>query len=125
MKHAVVIVLLVTVILTFLPNQAKAQENDIIEVLESSFYGGLTGTLIGAAFLLFRDHPSDHLDDLKVGAGVGIIIGAIYGITKTTSRALAELNKGKLTFHVPTLQLSIDPNNHSLRGSANLLRLPF
>ncbi|MBN4054112.1 hypothetical protein JYT87_00215 [Nitrospira defluvii] len=125
MKHTVVIALLAATILTFLPNQVKSQENDIIEVLESSFYGGLTGTLIGAAFLAFRDKPSDHLKDLRVGAGMGVILGTIYGITKTTSRALAEVDNGKLTFHVPTLQLSIDPNNHALRASANLLRLPF
>lgn len=125
MKHAVVVVLLVAMILTFLPKQALAQENDIIEVLESSFYGGLTGTLIGAAFLAFRDKPSDHLKDLRVGAGVGVILGTVYGITKTTSKALAEVDNGKLTFHFPALQFKVDTYDDSLRGSVDLFRLPF
>ncbi len=125
MKNAVAVLLIVAAALTFLPAQASARRNDLVEVLESSFYGGLTGTLIGGAFLAFRDKPSDHLSDLRIGAGVGVILGTIYGIAKTTSRSFAEIDNGQFTFHVPTLQFDLDPYDHSVRGSIDLLRIPI
>ncbi|MFQ5597551.1 MAG: hypothetical protein ACE5GK_05815 [Nitrospiria bacterium] len=125
MKNVVVAAILVSILSTLLPSQASAQNNGVMEVLESSFYGGLTGTLVGAAFLAFRDKPGDHLKDLRVGAGVGVILGTVYGIAKTASRSFAEINDGMLSFHVPRLKLDIDASEHSVRGSVDLLNISF
>ena len=124
MKQTVVVVLLISMILMMAPGKAKAYENDVQEVLKSSFYGGLTGALIGAAFLAFRDKPGDHLQDISVGAGVGVILGTIYGIGKTT-QAFAEVKEGSVAFHFPTLQLDVDKRNRSVRGLVDLIHVPF
>ncbi len=124
MKKLTIVVLLVTMVLVLAPAQVKAQQNAMKEVLETSFYGGLTGTLIGAAFLAFRDKPGDHLDDLRIGAAAGVIFGALYGIAKTT-KAFAQIDDGRFTFHVPTIQFDVDRRDKSLRGSLELLQIPF
>lgn len=124
MKRIVVVVLLISMMFMMVPGMAKAYENDVQEVLKSSFYGGLTGALIGAAFLAFRDKPGDHLKDISVGAGVGVILGTLYGIGKTT-QAFAEVKEGTVTFHFPSLQFDVDAKNHSVRGSVDLFHVPF
>ncbi len=124
MKKSAIVLLLVTMVLSLVPAQVKAQQNSMKEVLEASFYGGLTGTLIGGAFLAFRDKPSDHLKDLRVGAASGVILGAIYGVAKTT-KAFAEVNDGKFTFHIPTIQFDVDRSDKTIRGSLELLQIPF
>jgi len=124
MRQVVVALLLVSLTLMMFPGRAEAYENDVQEVLQSSFYGGLTGALIGAAFLAFRDEPGDHLEDISVGAGVGVILGTLYGIGKTT-RAFVEVQDGALAFQLPSLQLDVNPAQHDIRGSLELIHVPF
>ncbi len=124
MKKAMVVVLLMIMVLTLGPAQAKAQQNDMKEVLESSFYGGLTGALIGGAFLAFRDKPGDHLKDLRIGAAAGVIAGTIYGLARTT-RAFAEVTDGKLAFRIPTIQFDVDRSDKAVRASLELIQIPF
>jgi len=126
MKKIVASLLLISVITIFLPAKVQAVEsdNDMLTVLKSSFYGGLTGALIGTAFLAFRDKPSDHLKDIRVGAGVGVILGTAYGLAKTTG-AFVEIQDGHVTVQAPTLQFDIDPDTKGLRGSVELLKIPF
>lgn len=124
MKKAVVVMLLAFLVVTLAPPQAEAQRNNMREVLESSFYGGLTGALIGGAFLALRDKPGDHLKDLRIGAAAGVIVGTIYGLVKTT-RAFAEYNNGEFAFSIPTIQFDVDRNDKTLRGSLELIQIPF
>lgn len=124
MKKLMMMVLFVTMVLTLVPTQVKAQQNAMKEVLETSFYGGLTGTLIGAAFLAFRDKPGDHLDDLRIGAAAGVIFGALYGLAKTT-KAFAQVENGQFAFQIPTIQFDVDRRDKSIRGSLELLQIPF
>ena len=97
----------------------------MLTVLKSSFYGGLIGVLIGSAFLAFRDKPGDHLKDIRVGAGVGVIIGTVYGLLKTTGTAFVEVQDGHLSVQAPSFQLRIDPETKDLIGSVDLLKIPF
>jgi len=124
MKKSVIVGVLISLVLALSPAQVKAQPSGAKMVLESSFYGGLTGTLIGAAFLAFRDKPSDHYKDLRVGAAVGVIIGAIYGLAKTT-KAFVEVNDGRFTLSIPTIQFDVDRSDKAVRGSLELLQIPF
>ncbi len=125
MKKITAGLLLMTTLFFFLPRDVNAAErNDgMREVLRSSVYGGLTGALIGTAFLAFREKPSDHLKDIRVGAGIGIIIGTLYGLAKTTS--LVEIKKGTVTVQMPSLRINVDQDTDSLRGSIDLLKIPF
>jgi len=124
MKQAVVVLLLVSMTFMVLPATARAYENDVQEVLQSSFYGGLTGALIGAAFLAFRDRPRDHLKDISVGAGIGVILGTLYGIGKTT-QAFVEVQDGSIAFHLPSIELNVDAKDHAFGGAVDLLEVLF
>lgn len=125
MKNLVVILLLTVMASVVIPTQVQARNSGgTREVLENSFYGGLTGALIGAAFLAFRDKPSDHYEDFRIGAAVGVIVGTLYGLARTT-QAFAEYNNGSVAFHIPTLQFDVDSENKAVTGSVDLLRIPF
>ncbi|VAX33302.1 hypothetical protein MNBD_NITROSPIRAE01-2306 [hydrothermal vent metagenome] len=127
MKKMTIVLLLITLSTIFFPPSARAQQqdNDMLTVLKSSFYGGLTGALIGTAFLAFREKPGDHLKDIRVGAGVGVIIGTVYGLFKTTGTAFVEVQDGYLTVQAPSFQIGIDPETKGLIGSVDLLKIPF
>ncbi len=126
MKKYVAIFLMFAMITLCLPIKAEAaqQDNDMLVVLKSSFYGGLTGALIGTAILAFRDKPSDHTEDIQIGAGVGIIVGTLYGLAKTT-QAFVQVEDGNLTVQMPTFRFDVDQDTHDLRGSVDLLKIPF
>jgi len=79
-----------------------AADSAFKEVFEDSFYGGLTGVLVGAAVMAFTSKPGDHLEYLGVGGAVGVLGGATYGVVKTT-RSLAAVEDGKVKFAMPTV----------------------
>ncbi len=126
MKKFVVLLLMITLITATVQQTAHAteQDNDMLMVLKSGFYGGLTGALIGTAFLAFRDKPSDHTDDIRIGAGVGVIVGTLYGFAKTT-QAFVQVHDNRITFHLPAINIAVDPETQALQGSVNLLNIPF
>uniref|UniRef100_A0A831U1G4 Uncharacterized protein n=1 Tax=Geobacter metallireducens TaxID=28232 RepID=A0A831U1G4_GEOME len=88
-------------LLTVWCTPCKAQ--DTFEgIFRNALYGGLAGGLVGAALLVFTDKPGDHLDYIGYGAASGVLAGTAYGVAKTT-RALAELENGKVKLAVPTI----------------------
>lgn len=89
--------------LIFMATPCLAAENAFKNIFEDAFYGGLVGGLVGAALLAFTDKPSDHLDYMAYGAAGGVLVGAAYG-TITTTRSLAEYEKGQVKFSMPTIR---------------------
>lgn len=79
-----------------------AAGNAFKEIYEDSLYGGLAGTLIGAALMVFTKKPADHLDYMVYGAAGGVLAGATYGLI-TTTRSLAEFENGRVRFAMPTI----------------------
>lgn len=69
------------------------------EIFTDSLYGGLTGTLVGAAVMAFTEKPGDHLDYLAYGGAVGVLTGAAFGIGK----AMVEMDSGRVRFSMPTV----------------------
>lgn len=101
--------------------------SDIEEIFSSSMYGGLTGALIGAAFMAFTKKPSDHLMNPVYGGAAGIILGAGYGIAKT-SKSFAEIKDGNVKFAMPTIvpQVTVDNSGKSsVIYTAQLLKTSF
>lgn len=84
-----------------------AAENDIKEIFQSAVYGGLTGVVVGASVLAFAHKPADHLDYMGYGGAVGVLAGTAFGIFKT-SRALAEVENGKVKLGMPTIMPGLD-----------------
>lgn len=126
MKRATGTVLLLFMLVSLAPGAAQARTSAMEEVFVNGFYGGLAGALVGAAFMAFKDHPGDHLNDIAIGAGVGVIAGTLYGIGKAT-RAFAEIQDGKMTVQMPTVRFDLEPVGKGMqpRWSADLLRLDF
>lgn len=84
----------------FIPQvPCRAADAPFKEIFHDSIYGGLAGTVISAAVLAFTRKPGDHLDYLAYGTAVGVLGGAAYGYF--ASRALMEVDKGKVKFAIP------------------------
>jgi uncharacterized membrane protein YebE (DUF533 family) len=81
---------------------AFADDNAFRTTFESAFYGGAVGALVGAALLAFTKKPADHLNYIGMGAAVGVMAGAAYGVAKTT-HSLASIDKGTIKIAVPTI----------------------
>lgn len=133
MKRSIGFVVLLFMLVSLFPGVAQARresagsrDNAMEEVLVDGVYGGLAGALVGAAFMAFKEHPGDHTRDIAVGAGVGVIVGTLYGIGKA-SRAFAEIEDGTLTVQMPTIRFDLEPvgKGFQSRWSADLLRIPF
>jgi hypothetical protein len=102
-----------------------AVESTFKEIFTDSFYGGLTGTLVGAAVMAFAKKPVDHLDSMGYGAAVGILAGAAFGVGK----ALVEIDNGKVKFSMPTFTPDFQEKNNNGKMpvliTAELLRGKF
>ena len=88
----------------------RAADSTFKEIFEDAFYGGLTGAIVGGALLAFTHKPKDHLDYLYYGAAGGVLVGAGFGLVKS-SRALAEYDNGRVRFAIPTITPDIQDTN--------------
>jgi hypothetical protein len=86
------------VLMTVWSVPCHAVESTFKGIFTDAFYGGLTGTLVGAAVMAFAKKPVDHLDSMGYGAAVGILAGAAFGVGK----ALVEIDNGKVKLSMPT-----------------------
>ena len=103
MKRLNRIICLMTIVSIFsTATTSFAADNVFKEVFQDAFYGGAAGALVGAAFMAFTRKPADHLENMGIGAGVGILAGATYGVTKS-ARSLAEINNGRVRIAIPTI----------------------
>jgi ABC-type Fe3+ transport system permease subunit len=62
-----------------------------------SMYGGLSGSLVGAAVMAFANKPAENLDYMAYGAATGVMVGAAYNIGK----ALVVMENGKAKWPFP------------------------
>lgn len=94
------------IVFTFITFSTNALAEDAMQTtMRNALYGGIVGALVGSAILLLTDNPDDHLGYIPVGAGVGILAGAAYGIASSgmIRTAGAEVEDGKVTFNLPTV----------------------
>ncbi|HET6371248.1 MAG TPA: hypothetical protein VFG95_08625 [Nitrospiria bacterium] len=124
MRKGMGFLVLLFFLLEVYPSNARAEGNEVKEVFVDGFYGALAGTLVGAAFLAFTSHPEDHLENLAIGAGVGALVGTVYGIAKASS-AFAEIDHGRLVFHVPTIKVDLSAKKSRTLWSTDLFRYNF
>jgi hypothetical protein len=90
-----------TTILFLIQVPCHAAETAFKEIVQDSIYGGIAGTVVGAAVLAFSHKPGDHLEYMAYGAAAGVLGGAAYGYF--TSRALVEVDNGNVKFAIPTV----------------------
>ncbi len=82
---------------------AFAAENPFKVILEDAVYGGLVGSLLGAASLAFVNNKSDHVDNIGYGAALGIMAGAGIGFYTNINRSFVEYENGKVKMAMPTV----------------------
>ena len=116
----------------FVTFSGEAFAEDMMQTtLRDALYGGIVGALIGSAVVLLTDNPEDHLGFIPTGAGVGILVGAAYGVATSgvISTAGAEIEDGKLTLNMPTIRTEkvFDEvaNVHEVIEKVELIRVRF
>lgn len=107
----VLTVLLVFSFFTFISattavTEARAEGDTMEHTLRSTIYGGIIGGLIGTAVLLVTDNPEDNLSYIPTGAGVGLLLGAAYGLASSgvVYTSAIEASEGELAFQIPEVQ---------------------
>lgn len=83
-------------------SSSQAADSALRHVFEDAFYGAGIGALVGGAILAFTKKPADHLEYIGYGAATGVLAGTAYGLAKS-SRALAEIDNGRVRIAVPTI----------------------
>lgn len=81
---------------------ALADDNTLRDTLQSAFYGGAVGSLVGAALLAFAKKPADHLEYIGFGTAAGVLAGTVYGVARS-ARALASIDNGSVRIAMPTI----------------------
>lgn len=110
------------------PQPARAANNEMGEVLVDGFYGGLIGALLGGAVMVLTDDPGDHLQYMVTGAGIGIIGGTMYGLSKFARRAMIDVERGRIAWRLPAVSPEMTPvpgEAPRVAVSAALLRVRF
>lgn len=102
MFKRVKMVLLTVLLIAGLSVPCSAAETGVKSLFENSLYGGLAGTLVGAALLAFTNTPSDHLNYIYVGAASGVILGVAYSLAQE-SKALVAVENGTFKVAMPTI----------------------
>ena len=96
------VVVLAALLVTSLAVPCSASDNAFKDAYENAFYGGMLGALIGGALMVFTKKPGDHLDYLYYGAAGGVLVGAGYGVVKS-SRSLVSIENGNVKVAMPAI----------------------
>ncbi|MDX8410400.1 MAG: hypothetical protein R8K46_00810 [Mariprofundaceae bacterium] len=105
--------------------QAKAVDFEVQTVFEDAMYGAAIGAAVGLGAMLLTDTPTDNWDFVLRGTGIGILGGAAYGAYVST-RAVAQIENGKVKVAMPTPQFRRSPSNpNALAMQVNLISSNF
>jgi hypothetical protein len=93
-----------------------AAESSFKEIFLDALYGGLAGSLVGAAVMAFAKKPGNHLDYLGYGAAGGVLVGTAFGLGRM-AKSLAELDEqGKVKFAFPAVIPTFQEVNYKGQG---------
>ena len=124
-------IFVITLLLLFAVFTSKSRAEETMRyTLNNALYGGVLGGLIGAAVLLLSDNPDDNLDYMLTGAGVGVLLGATYGIaTSGVMDSIGEVEDGRFTLKMPTMKRNeiLDENTNRVErvSSINVFSVKF
>ncbi len=105
-------------------------EETMQHTMQSTLYGGVIGALLGGALVLLSDKPGDNLSYIASGAGVGLLVGAAYGVASSgVVESLGEIENGKFTFGLPIPKRKTvfdkNVNSYDVTSEISLLKLKF
>jgi hypothetical protein len=128
MLKRTVVALLISVLVAGWSFPAAAAESSVKVIFEDAFYGGVVGCLLGAATIVFTHNRSEHLGNIAYGGAVGVFAGTGFGVYKSTTSSLVEIDNGKVKFAMPTVMPEIVEKGNGqlvLAVRAGLLRGSF
>lgn len=96
-------ILLTATLISSLAAPCSAAESAFQEAFSNAFYGGLLGGLAGTALLVFTKKPADHVNYIYYGAAGGVLVGAAYGLAKS-SKSLVSIENGNVKVAMPTIK---------------------
>ncbi len=96
------LLILMTVTFTLTPKTAMAQDDAMPLIFRDTLWGAGIGAFLGGLLMLTTDDKSDHWDYVAFGGLVGAVGGLGYSLT-STSHALVEVEKERVTVGLPTL----------------------
>lgn len=122
---------IISLLLVFFVFTSRSFADDTLEyTLKNALYGGILGGLIGSAVLLLSDEPDDNLSYIPTGIGVGVLLGAAYGLaTSGVIESMGEIEDGRFTLKMPTLKrteiFDENVNGREFINSIDVLRFKF
>jgi hypothetical protein len=124
MKRIPAVFSLIVFTLFLSTNTIHAADDSLGRIVKDSLYGGAAGALVGAASLAFVGKAGDHTENIGRGAAIGVILGAIYGVTKV-SGALAEIKDGKIVAGIPRIQLENSTFGNRSLWTVDMVKVSF
>ncbi len=112
------VIVLAALLVSSLSVPCGAADTAFKDSFENAFYGGMLGTLVGGALLVFTKKPGDHLDYIYYGAAGGILGGAGYGVVKS-SKSLMTMENGSIKVAMPTI--SPEFQQASAKGTSGVM----
>jgi hypothetical protein len=128
MIKRLIVTLMVSVLISAGAVPAMAEENPMKVVLEDALYGGLVGTLLGAATWAFTDDKSEHVDNIGYGAALGVMAGTVIGVYTNINKSLVQYENGKVKLAMPTVRPEFQENSNGqkiMAFRADLIRGNF
>ena len=109
-KRMARILLTATLISSLAAAPCSAAESAFQEAFSNAFYGGLLGGLAGTALLVFANKPADHVNYIYYGAAGGVLVGAAFGLAKS-SKSLVSIENGNVKVAMPTIKPELQQIN--------------
>ncbi len=99
-------VMVVAGMLALFPAQASAGDYEVQNVMDDALYGAGVGALVGLGLMLLTDKPTDNWNYVSRGLGVGIIVGAAYGVYRSKG-AFAQIEDGQINLGMPSPEFAL------------------
>lgn len=104
---------------------SRVEDNHVKTIFMDTFYGMAAGTLIAAAISLAQDTSPKWGRNIGIGATIGGLGGAVYGIVSEI-HYLSSIENGKVYVSAPSIVVSADKRDgEDVMYTAGLFQYKF
>lgn len=123
-KMIAVLMILAAVSLSTPAGTAWAQDDGMPIIFRDTLYGAATGAFLGGLLLLTSDNAGNHWDYVAFGGLIGAAGGLAYGVYNTP-RSMVEIDKGRITVGLPTIQTANISGSRDKEYLMDLLKFQY